>query len=94
MVGTYSYMADAAIFKECVTGKSYPVAFEEDSISLERAYLKAKRVAGEPLKVHLDAEIVYREGVDNQGLLETLIVKRFIKITPKESCKNSLKKKN
>lgn len=35
--GMFRCLADAALFKECLTGRSYPVATEGDYLSLERA---------------------------------------------------------
>lgn len=94
MSGMYSYMADAAIFKDCKTGKKYPVAFEGEYITLERAYLKTRQTAGESLKVNLIGEIALRDGMDNQKDKQTLIVEKFINIIPKESCQNPLSKAN
>ena len=88
MSGMYSYMADVAIFSDCNSGEKYPVAFEKDYISLERAYLKQKYSAGESLKVNLIGEIVTRDGMDNQKNIPTLIVEKFINIIPKEDCPN------
>ena len=86
--GMYSYMADAAVFKECSTGKKFSVAFEKDHISLERAYLNTRKEAGEYVKVKLEGEIVLRDGMDGKIDVPTLIVKKFINIIPKEVCQN------
>jgi len=88
MTGMYSYMADAANFKECLTGANLNVAFEEDSISIERAYLKIKKVAGQALKVHVEGKIILRDGEDGLVNVPTLVVKKFLKIIPKESCQS------
>lgn len=94
MMGMYSYMADAAIFKECLTALNLPVAFEEESLALERAYLKTKKIAGEKIKVHLRAKIVLRKGMDSSIKKPTLLVKKFIKIIPKEVCQHLGSKAN
>ncbi len=86
LMGMYSYMADAAQFQECITSQKYPVAFEEDHLSLEKAYLQARRDAGEKLKVHLKAKIVMKETMNSKKKVPTIIVKEFIKIIPKEVC--------
>ena len=88
MSGMYSYMADAGIFKDCSSAKKYPVAFEDDYISLERAYLNTKHQAGEAIKVNLIGKIELRDGMDNQKNIPTLVVKKFINIIPKEHCQN------
>ena len=41
MTGMFRYMADAALFTECLTEASFPVAQENDYLALERAYLAA-----------------------------------------------------
>ena len=86
--GMYSYMADAAMFKECSTEKKFSVAFEKDHISLERAYLNTRKEAGEYVKVILEGKIVLRDGMDGKTDVPTLIVKKFINIIPKEACQN------
>ena len=45
--GLVTYMADAALFEECLTGRRYPVAQEGEYPALERAYL-ADRDSGGP----------------------------------------------
>lgn len=86
LTGMYSYMADAAQLEECITKKKYPVAFEEDHITLEKAYLQSKIEAAEKLKIHLKAKIVMRKAMDSQEKIPTIVVKRFIKLIPKEVC--------
>ncbi|WP_321777774.1 META domain-containing protein [Sulfurimonas sp.] len=90
--GMYSYMADSGIFQECITGIKFPVVFEDENIALERAYLKNISIAGEKIKVHLDAQISSRKKVDSNDKIDNIIVKKFIKIIPKERCKNSSSK--
>ncbi len=88
MQGMYSYMADAALFTECITGMIFPVSLEGDNIALERAYLKTKTIAGQKIKVHLDARIAYRDAMEGNKKVRKIIVKRFIKLIPKEVCQN------
>jgi copper homeostasis protein (lipoprotein) len=47
VAGEMTYMADAARFTECLTGRSYPVVMEADFIAMERAYLEH---AGRPAR--------------------------------------------
>ena len=90
--GMFTYMADAAMFKECGTNKSFPVAFEDDYISLERAYSKTVSEAGRAVMVSIEGEVVLQDGMDGQVDVPTLIVKKFISITPKEVCQNQSSK--
>jgi hypothetical protein len=51
----FTYMADAARFKQCLTGRSYPVAMESDYLKLVRAYLEVdKPEPGAPLMVSFE----------------------------------------
>jgi len=86
--GMFSYMADAAMFVECGTNKKFAVAFEGDFITLERAYLKTIQEPGKTIKVNVEGEIVFRDGMDGRVNEPTLIVKKFINIVPKEVCQN------
>jgi len=86
MEGMYKYMADAALFKECTTGKYFPVAFEADNQALEEAYLKEVNASGEFLKVEIKGKIVKRPKMDGVGEEETLLVERFIRTHGKKSC--------
>ncbi len=87
--GMFSYMADSAMFIDCLTKKRFPVAFEGDYISLERAYLETIQEAGKDIKVNLNGKIVLRDGMDGKVNVPTLLVKKFISIMPKERCQNS-----
>ena len=88
MQGMYQYMADAASFRECITGLKLPVVFEGDHQTLESAYLKDQSAAGANLKVHIEGSIVQRPIVDGAGKHTVLRVERFIKTMPSESCDN------
>jgi len=86
MRGMYSYMADAALFKECLTGRKMPVAMEGDNAALERAYLKAQRQPGEELLIEVEGHIVERPAMEGNETVESLVVERFIGIWPRETC--------
>ncbi len=86
--GMYQYMADAALFQECLTSIKLPVVFEADHAALEAAYLKSVVRPGETLKIHIEGAIVQRPVIDGQGLNSQLLVKRFIRILPGKSCQN------
>jgi uncharacterized lipoprotein YbaY/heat shock protein HslJ len=86
MQGLYKYMADAALFKECLTGKYYPVAFEADNVALEKAYLKDTNGSGEFLKVEIKGKVVKRPKMDGDGEEDTLLVERFIRTEEKKDC--------
>jgi copper homeostasis protein (lipoprotein) len=86
MRGMYSYMADAGMFQECLTGWRLPVAQIGDNAALEAAYSKARREPGEALLVNLEGTIAIRPKTEGEGTQPTLIVVHFNKIWPDETC--------
>ncbi|MBE0577141.1 MAG: hypothetical protein IH613_14750 [Desulfuromonadales bacterium] len=84
--GMYRYLADAAIFTDCKTGKSYPVAMEGDNRTLEGAYLATRNQPGESLLVTLEGRIVERMPMEGPGPVATLLPEKFLNISPGESC--------
>ena len=86
MEGMYKYMADLALFKECVTGKYYTVAFDEDSVALEKAYFNEVNGSNIFLKVELKGKIVKQTKMEGTREEDTLIVERFIRILGSSDC--------
>ncbi len=86
MRGMYRYMADAALFDECLSGRRFQVAQEADNIALERAYLEAQREPGEALLVSLQGRIAERPAMEGDALVLTVIPERFIGVWPGETC--------
>lgn len=85
LLGRMTYLADAASFEECLTGRRYPIATEGDYPALERAYLDARAGPGAPLLVHVEGGLAERpsmEGADRTHL----VVERFIKAAPGDRC--------
>ncbi|MEJ2521808.1 MAG: META domain-containing protein [Gammaproteobacteria bacterium] len=87
--GEFRYMADAPLFRECLTGRSYPVAMEGDYIELERAYLAAEVQPGSPLYATLEGQITRRPRMEGEGTEPAVVVDRFINVWPTESCERS-----
>lgn len=86
MRGMYSYMADAALFTDCQTGRSLPVAMEGDNRALERAYLQVEHEPGEALLVTLEGRIVPRMPMEGPGPVATLLPEKFVSIRPGARC--------
>lgn len=84
--GMYAYMADAGVFKDCATGVQWPVATEGDNATLEQAYTSAKIEPGSPLLVTVDGRVDMRRKVDAAGKENVLIVERFVRVWPNETC--------
>jgi len=90
LLGFYRYMADAAVFDECLTGRRLPVAFVEDNIALERAYLDLQETSdlapGEPVLAELLGRIALLPPMEGDGVVPTLEPLRFIDLHPGETC--------
>lgn len=84
--GELRYLADAASFTECLTGRRYPVAFEADWPSAESAYLAAVAEPGGLLHTTFEGQLVERPKMDGEGTQPTLMVSRFINVWPGQSC--------
>ena len=84
--GMYRYMADAAIFEECSTGRRLPVATEADNVALERGYLAARAEPGAPVMALVEGRIAQRMPMEGPGPVPTLVPERFLRMAPGESC--------
>ena len=90
MRGMYSYMADAAVFRECRTQIKMPVAPSAETAALERAYLGVRKVPGEELLVSLNGQIVMQPGADGGAERPTLIVEHLTKVWSGASCETNV----
>jgi copper homeostasis protein (lipoprotein) len=88
--GEMTYMADAASFTECMTGRRYPIAMEGDFVKLERAYVAAVAAPGAKLYVTFDGSIVDRPKMEGEGVERTVVVNRFINAWPGEQCERAM----
>lgn len=84
MSGMYSYMADAGMFKNCITGQTYSVAMQGDNLELERSYLDAQHIANVPVMALVEGEIIQRPNME--GNLSTLIVHKFLRLESNQRC--------
>lgn len=87
--GMMIYMADAALFEECLTGRRYPIVLEEDYLTLERAYLAAVPRPGAELYVHVEGSLAMRpamEGPDRRSV----VVERFLRARPGLVCQRAV----
>lgn len=86
MRGMYRYMADTGSFRECLTGRQWPVAQEGKNDELERAYAGERRQPNEELLGVLEGSIVTRPATEGNSPRPTLVVDRFIEFRPRETC--------
>jgi len=86
LTGMFRYMADAALFTECLTETPFPVAPENDYLALERAYLVHRQTPGEPLHVALAGHLGQRPPMEGDGMETVLVVDRFETIGTRPAC--------
>lgn len=84
--GMFRYMADAAIFRDCRSGKEFPVAMESAYIDLERAYLESRGEPGSEVMVRLSGRYLERPAMEGDQKEVHLIVDEVEEILPGESC--------
>ena len=86
MRGMYRYMADAAMFEECLTGLKLPVAAEGDNIALQTAYLSVKHEPDAPVLASVQGLIAPRPAMEGDQPVPTLVVEKFVRFWPNETC--------
>jgi copper homeostasis protein (lipoprotein) len=86
MSGMFTYLADAARFGECLTGRSLPVAMEGAYIELERAYVAARVEPGQAMMALVEGRIAWRDPMEGPAPVPTLVVDRFLRLVQGEQC--------
>ena len=86
MRGVYTYMADAGLFRECLTQLKFPVAQTADNAALERAYSAARQQPGQEVLVKVDGRIAMQPRMEGSGTQPALVVEKFIAVMPGETC--------
>jgi uncharacterized lipoprotein YbaY/heat shock protein HslJ len=84
--GMFRYMADAALFRDCRSGKRFPVAMEGAYIELERAYLNSGIAAGEEVLISLRGRYLERPAMEGNHNEVNLIVDTFHKLDVENTC--------
>lgn len=83
--GSYVYMADAANFSECRTGRRFAVLPGDGAHAVEKAYLAGRGAPGEPLLVEVEGRLT--EAVVMEGAPRPAIeITRFLKPLPEPEC--------
>ena len=85
--GMFLYMADAYTFRECRTGKSYPLVFQIPAASVEKQYLALRKGKGKPLLATLRGRFVMRRPEKGAAPREHIIVQTFRGFRPSGTCK-------
>jgi len=89
--GMFSYLADAAMIEECLTGRRYPVAMEGDYLALERAYTTLpNRTPGAPVMASFEGDLTRRPAMEGTGTVPTVVVRRFVGLWPGQTCERAM----
>lgn len=83
--GLYLYLADAASFQECLSGRRWPVLIEGAHLDLERAYL-AQGEGGRWVLATLEGRFLMREPEPGLPPREAIVVEAFERLWPGETC--------
>ncbi|HIF4733730.1 TPA: envelope stress response activation lipoprotein NlpE [Citrobacter amalonaticus] len=83
MRGMYFYMADAATFTDCATGKQVSVA---SNAELERGYLAARGASEKPVLLSVEGHFTLEANPDTHEPVKTLRADKEIKFIPGKSC--------
>ncbi|MBB5723979.1 putative lipoprotein YbaY/heat shock protein HslJ [Loktanella ponticola] len=83
--GMMTYMADAAVFEECRTGRIYPVVMDGDYLALEQAYLTDQAAVGASLYVNVEGSFLMRPAMEGEDQ-RSLVVNQFVRTRPGITC--------
>ncbi len=86
MRGMVVYLAEAGRFKECTSGRTWPIAAQGDNLALARAYAAKPAIVGEPLFATIEAHFAQRPKPDGKGNEEVVIVDRHDGIEGVRDC--------
>ncbi|MEG1212000.1 MAG: envelope stress response activation lipoprotein NlpE [Leclercia sp.] len=83
MRGMYFYMADAAIFTDCLTGKKVSVS---NNAQLERDYAAARGSDSKPVLLTVDGHFTLEANPDSGERVKTLVPDRDARFVPGKNC--------
>lgn len=89
LAGMFVYYADAALFRECISGRGFPVSEDAGYLSLQRAYVATRVEPQEPVLVTLDATLAERPVMEGPPR-HSLVVEKTIAAWPGETCAREL----
>lgn len=85
MKGMYKYMADAAIFQDCATGRTFAVS---SNAELERGYAAARGQDFQPVLLVVEAHFTLQASPDSGELQKMLVADKSAKFHPQKTCKD------
>ena len=89
--GEFTYMADAATFRDCATGLRFPVAQTGDYLRTEREYTARSQGVGDPVHVRLRGHIdLMPAAEESQGLVPTLVIDSLLGFDDNQACNSDV----
>ncbi|MDU0370857.1 copper resistance protein NlpE N-terminal domain-containing protein [Hymenobacter endophyticus] len=90
--GKYTYMADAAVFEECGSGKRYAVALAGGvTADLEKRYTDTRKTAGQPVFARVQGELQQQAGTNGQAPTQALVISQILEMKPDPICPQAQK---
>jgi uncharacterized lipoprotein YbaY/heat shock protein HslJ len=83
--GEFTYLADAANFVDCASGKRWPVANAGDYLATERGYLAARSAPGAPLMATFNGRVEVRPAMEGPPR-EHMVIERLGGFEPGARC--------
>lgn len=83
MRGMYFYMADAATFTDCATGKRVAVA---NNAQLERDYAASQGSDSKPVLLMVEGHFTLEPNPDTGAMVKTLVASKETKFVPGKDC--------
>lgn len=83
MKGQFQYMADAGVFQDCATGKTFAIA---DNAELERAYAAARGKNNAPVLLVVEGHFTLQVSRDSGQLQKVLVADKGVKFKPGKTC--------
>jgi copper homeostasis protein (lipoprotein) len=74
LTGGFSYLADAALFVECGSGKQFPVGSGPGYLALEQAYSSTRSEPGQPIVTRVTGRLEMQPGMEGDALVESVVV--------------------
>ena len=84
--GMFRSQSGTPSFRDCRSNLEWPVPRSDDFRALERAYGERRPAPGSALMVSLEGRIEERPRVEGEGTEPMMIVEKFLRAMPGESC--------
>lgn len=86
LTGMYSYYADAAVFTDCNTGVTYPVAEMPQNAEVQSSYLSLRKVSNEKLMLKIKGYISFGSNMEGKRK-EQVFIAEFEGFEPGKDCR-------